>query len=98
MSAIVLIVDFTFNPGQRDAFIARVQEHRKNVLANEPGCKQFDLVIPDDAPDKAFLYEIYQDEAAHEFHMGTAYMAEYRADTGPMIAERILTKGRIDNG
>lgn len=98
MSAIVLIVDYTFKPGQRDAFIARVQEHRKNVLANEPGCKQFDVIVPDDAPDKAFLYEIYEDHAAHELHGQTSYMAEYRADTGPMIAERVLNKGQINNG
>ncbi len=98
MSAIVLIVDYTFHPGQRGAFVARLLEHRGNVLGNEPGCKQFDLIIPDDAPDKAFLYEIYADEAAHAHHGQTAYMAEYRADTGPMIAERKLTKGRLSNG
>jgi len=97
MSAIVLIVEYSFKPGQRDAFVARVLEHRKNVLANEPGCKQFDLVIPDDAPDKGFLYEIYADEAAHEHHAQTPYMAEYRTDTAPMIAERKLIKGRLSN-
>jgi len=98
MSAIVLIVEYTFKPGQRDAFVARVLVHRGNVLANEPGCKQFDLIIPDDAPDKAFLYEIYADDAAHEHHGQTSYMAEYRADITPWVLERKLTKGRLSNG
>jgi len=97
MSAIVLIVEYTFKPGQRDAFAARARIHRNNVLTNEPGCRQFDLIIPDDAPDKAFLYEIYEDEAAHTHHGQTEYMAEYRADTAPMVAERRLTIGRLSN-
>lgn len=97
MSAIVLIVEYTFKRGRRDDFAARARIHRNNVLTNEPGCKQFDLIIPDGEPDKAFLYEIYEDEAAHTHHGQTAYMAEYRADIAPWVEERKLTMGRLAN-
>lgn len=98
MSAIVLIVEYTLKPGQRDAYVARAREHRDNVLSNEPGCKQFDLIIPDDQPDKAFLYEIYADAAAYEVHGKTKYMQEYRADIGPMTLDRRVTRGTPGNG
>lgn len=98
MSAIVLIVEMKLNPGRRDDFVARVQRHRTRVLAEEPGCERFDLVVPDDDENTVYLYEVYADEAALKTHMGTSYMAEYRKDTGPMVAERSRTQCRLANG
>ena len=97
MSAIVLLVELKTAQGQREAYLARAREHRGNVIANEPGCQRFDIVVPDDGADMVYLYEVYADEAALETHMNTAYMQEYRADTGPMIAERTLNRCSLAN-
>ena len=98
MSAIALIVELKFAAGQRDRYLARARTHRENVIANERGCQRFDVVVPDDAEDTVYLYEVYADEAALETHMNTSYMQEYRADTGPMIAERKLTRCTMASG
>ena len=97
MSAIVLIVELKTAPGQRERYLARAREHRRNVIANEPGCQCFDIVVPDDGGDKVYLYEVYADEAAFETHVNTDYMQAYRADTGPMIAERTLNRCSLAN-
>jgi quinol monooxygenase YgiN len=97
MSAVVLFVEIDTVPGQRDAFLARVREHRGNVIKNEPGCQRFDISVPDDGDDKVRLYEVYADQAAFDLHMETAYMKEYRADTGLMVANRLLTKAELAN-
>ena len=88
MSAIVLLVQLDLNPGHKDTFLARALEHRGNVVAKEPGCLRFDLVLPDDGGDTVYLYEVYADDAALRTHFNTPYMKEYLADTAPMIAQR----------
>ncbi len=91
MSTLVLLVELTLNVGQKDAFLTRAREHRKNVLSKEPGCKAFELLAPTDGSETIFLYEAYVDQAAIDHHMETPYMKEYMADTCPMIANRNRT-------
>jgi len=97
MSAVVLFVEIETVLGQKDAFVARVREHRGNVRKNEPGCLCFDVSVPDEGDDEVRLYEVYADQAAFDHHMATEYMQEYRADTGPMVAGRRLTKATLVN-
>ena len=97
MSAVVLFVEIDTVSGQKDAFLARVREHRGNVQRNEPGCQCFDILAPDDGDDKVRLYEVYADQAAFDLHMATEHMKEYRADTGPMVAGRKLTRAALAN-
>ena len=97
MSGIVLFVELEIAPGRRDEFVARGRRHRDNVLKNEPDCQRFDISVPDDTENTVRLYEVYADQAAFDHHMGTSYMAEYRADTGDMVASRVLTKSVLQN-
>lgn len=97
MSAVVLHVEIEIVPGQRDAFLARAREHRSNVLKNEPGCQCFDISVPEEGGDKVRLYEVYADQAAFDHHVETPYMKEYRADTAPMVADRVLNKAVLAN-
>ncbi len=97
MSAIALVVEIETNPGLRERFLARARTHRDLVLKNEPGCKRFDLLTAQEAADTVFLYEIYTDAAALETHFNSAYMKEYLADTGPMIAKRRRSQCALAN-
>ena len=82
MSAVALVVEVRTHPGQREAFIARLQQHRENVRAHEPGCQQFDILVPDeDDGETCWLYERYLDDKAFEDHNAAPYFQEYRADT-----------------
>lgn len=92
MSAIVLHVELTLAPGKRDAWLARARRHRATVIENEPGCRTFDISVPEDDDHTVRLYEVYEDEAAVDHHMQTPYMQEYRDDTGPMTVDRRLTR------
>ena len=98
MSAIVLFVELKLVPGAREKFLVRARQHREKVLANEPDCHRFDLLAPQDDGDTVLLCEVYSDAAALETHLNTAYMKEYREDTGSMVAERTLTLCDLANG
>ncbi|MEX2453787.1 MAG: putative quinol monooxygenase [Rhodospirillaceae bacterium] len=95
MASVVLHVELTLQPGRLDEYLARARRHRTAVLANEPECSRFDISVPDDAADTVRLYEVYNSVAAFDHHMQTPYMQEYRADTGPMIADRRATRATL---
>lgn len=95
MAAVVLHVELTLHPDRRDDYIARARKHRDLVLENEPGCRRFDVSVEEENPNVVRLHEVYDDEAAVEHHMQTPYMQAYREDTGPMIAERRLTRATL---
>lgn len=98
MAAIVLVVELEIAPGEKERFLARARVHREKVLASEPGCRQFDILAPQEKEDAVILIEIYADTEALETHFNTPYMKEYLADTGPMIAERKRTPCDLVNG
>jgi autoinducer 2-degrading protein len=88
MSAIALVVEVRLHPGRRDAFLARLRQHREKVLANEPGCLGFDILLVEDDADALVLYELYRDDDALAAHDAAPYFQAYREDTAAMIAAR----------
>ena len=98
MSAIALAVELVLVPGAMDRFLARVAQHRETVLAKEPGCLGFDVLVPEEGENTVLLHEVYADEAAVEAHLGSPHMQAYLADTGPMIARRHRRRCRLANG
>ncbi len=90
--AVCLLVTLTCAPGKREAFVARVRAHAATCLAEEDGCIRFDVLVPDDEEDTVHLYEVYIDDAAIETHLGTAHMARYMEDVGPLLTGRVRRK------
>ena len=88
MSGLALVVEIQTVPGHREAFLARLRKHRANVLANEPGCRQFNILVPQDEDESVILCEVYADAKALEDHDAAPYFQAYRTDTAAMIAGR----------
>lgn len=97
MSAVVLLVELKIAEGEWDAFVARVRRHRALVLENEPGCSCFDIMVPDGEEGVVRLHEVYDDQAAVDHHMQTDYMAAFREDTAPMVADRRIVTAALAN-
>jgi (4S)-4-hydroxy-5-phosphonooxypentane-2,3-dione isomerase len=98
MDKISLVVELKLKPGRCDAFVDRARRHGEACLDTEPGCLQFDVLVPTDASDRVFLYEVYADQTALDAHGATAHMAAYRSDTNDMILERIRTTCALVSG
>ena len=73
--AVSLFVQITLKPGTRDKFVELVTAHRGRVLDREPGCRHFDVLVQDGEDNQVCLYEIYENQAAFDLHVGTDYMA-----------------------
>lgn len=81
-------VTFTIKPGKRAAFLPLMLENARISLADEPGCRQFDVLTDPARPDEVFLYELYDDRAAFDAHLATPHFLRFRDAVAGMIAEK----------
>ena len=89
MTKIALIVEFQVKSEHRADFITLMREHAEGTLAEEEGCVQFDLLLPNEN-GRVFLYEVYRDEAALKEHMGSARLANTRAGYDGWVEDRVI--------
>ena len=71
--------------GARDEVLRAVLAHRERSLRDEPGTLQFEVLVPDDAPDKLHLFELYADKAAFVAHMKGPSMARATQEIGHLV-------------
>jgi autoinducer 2-degrading protein len=71
-------------------FIDAALENQRDALANEPGTLRFELIRDREHPDRFYLNEAYQDEAAFEVHREGAYFDRF-CDLVDRFATRPIT-------
>lgn len=81
-------VTFTIKPGRMESFMSLMLENAKASKALEPGCRQFDVCRDPSVPDQVFLYELYDDRAAFDAHMGMDHFKAFDAAAVEMIASK----------
>src|SRR6516165_4625490 len=64
----VVIPEFVVKPDCREAFLALAQDDASHSVADEPGCRQFDVVQMEGAPHQVLFYEVYESRAAFDAH------------------------------
>lgn len=92
-AAFVVTVVFRLKPGAGDAFSALIRENARASLADEPGCRQFDVVSPSGQPDTIFLYEIYDSPEAFEAHKAMPHFLSFDRDSAAHVAEKTVMTG-----
>jgi autoinducer 2-degrading protein len=90
MAKQAVVVRYTVKPGQMHAFLTILRDHVANTRALEPGCIQFDILLPHEGKDRdsVHLYEVYADELAFHLHNTSEQLARYKAKTEPLLSER----------
>ncbi len=89
MAKIALIVEFQVKSEHRAEFITLMRGHAEGTLAEEEGCVQFDLLLPNEN-GRVFLYEVYRDEAALKEHMGSERLSKTRAAYEGWYDDRVI--------
>lgn len=84
----VVIVRFTMSEADQPAFLDLVTENAARSLADEPGCRRFDVCVSPDRPGEVLLYEIYDDAAAFETHKSMSHYHGFSAAAEPLIASK----------
>jgi len=89
-AAYVIWVEFDIHPEHLASFIALVRVNAAASMANEPGCRRFDVLLPTPASTTVALYEIYDDEAAFAAHLASPHFKHFAAAIQGFVRERRL--------
>ena len=87
-AAFVIVAEFEVKPEAIDAFLAAAVADASASVANEPGCRQFDVTRSNDQPNHVLLYEVYDSAAAFDAHLETPHLKVFRDQIEPMVASR----------
>ncbi len=86
-AAFVVIPEFVVKPDCLDAFLALARDDACHSLADEPGCRQFDVVQMEGAPHHVLFYEVYDSRAAFDIHLQTPHLARFREGFPALVVE-----------
>jgi len=85
--AFVVIAEFQVKPEKMDAFLEAAYNDARHSVANEPACRQFDVIRPEASSDTVIFYEVYDSRAAFDAHLETPHLARVREAFPPLIVE-----------
>ncbi len=93
--AFVVVAEFEVKTECVRDFLALARDDARHSLADEHGCRQFDIVQLDETPARIMFYEVYDDRAAFDAHLQTQHLDRFRAGFPALIvAERLVRFGR----
>jgi autoinducer 2-degrading protein len=87
-----ITVSFELENGTADEFRRLVAENARQSVALEPGCIRFDVLHPTDGArsHEVFLYEIYTDQSAFEFHLASPHFKRFDEQTRSMVRRKTV--------
>lgn len=87
--AFVVIAEFQVKPGMLSAFMDAARDDATHSLADEPGCRQFDVICPqiEGGGGTVVFYEVYDSRAAFDAHLDTPHLERFRQAFPPLIVE-----------
>ncbi len=74
----VIHAPLPIQPDKVEAFIEAVTLDGLGSTHEEPGCLRFDVYQNINKPDELYLYEVYVNKAAFEYHTKTPHIAKWR--------------------
>jgi quinol monooxygenase YgiN len=86
----VLLVEFRIRAERADDFRAAIAANARASLADEPGCRCFDVCIDPADPQCFVLYELYDDEAAVQAHLRSAHFLAMDAATRDWVLAKTV--------
>lgn len=86
MDGFVILARFRVAPGQKRAFLELIGRNAAASVADEPGCRRFDVLTDATGEgDEVVLYEIYDSPAAFDAHLASPHFVAFRAATAGIV-------------
>jgi quinol monooxygenase YgiN len=92
MNFYAVIVDFLLVPGKHAEFRRLVDRNARASFDAEDGCRHFDVLESKAEGDRVLLYEVYDDEAAFDGHVGSAHYREFERASAPFISNKSVIR------
>lgn len=81
-------VTFTIAAGKLAEFMPLMHRQATQSLANEDGCKTFDVCTGGDDDNRVFLYELYTDRAAFDEHLQSAHFKAFDRNVASLVVAK----------
>lgn len=94
----VVTVAFVVKSEAIAAFRPAMLENARASLADEAGCRQFDVCFDAGDGGKCFLYEVYDDRAAFDAHLSMAHFKSFDAAVAPMLESKTVQTWELVQG
>ena len=97
-NAYAITVSFELEDGAAEKFHPLVAENARQSVALEPGCLRFDVLSPANGAinHEVFLYEIYTDQAAFDFHLASAHFKSFDEQTRTLVRRKTVNAFTVD--
>ncbi len=92
MNPYIITVAFHMRPGTTALFLPLIRENARRSLADEPGCRRFDVLLSHDDENLVLLYEIYDDEQAFFAHCETPHFHEFDLASRGLFEAKIVQR------
>ena len=89
------MVEFRLKPGTRGRFVELVSANAATSARDEPGCRRFDILLPEEGGERVDLYEIYDDAEAFAAHLETPHFQQFKAASAELIEQQSVTRYRV---
>lgn len=89
MAAFVVIAEFRVRPEQLAAFLETARDDATHSVADEPGCRQFDVVQQEGEDGTVVFYEVYDSREAFDAHLQTPHLKRFQAAFPSLILEEL---------
>ena len=93
----VIHAPIQIKPGYAEKFIEAILLDAKSSVQDEPGCVRFDVIQDEADPNRIYLYEVYKDEDAFEFHKTTPHIKKWMDTVKDWWVEPRLPVGKGTN-
>jgi (4S)-4-hydroxy-5-phosphonooxypentane-2,3-dione isomerase len=90
MTRFAVIVEFSVGAQNHDRFRELILENAAASLRDEPGCRQFDVLVPEggSAGGEFSLYEIYDNADAFAQHLKAQHYLQFDAISAPLVVNK----------
>ena len=88
----VITVDFEIKSEFVNEFRNRVLQQARDSLNNEGKCFTFDVSFDEKNTNKVFLYEIYQDKDAFDYHLKSDHYLSFDKDVKNWVTKKTVNQ------
>lgn len=87
-----ILAEFDLRPGAAEEFLRLVRENATTSVRDEPGCRRFDVLVPEDEARRVILYEIYDSPAAFDAHLRTPHFRTFDDAATTLVSGRAVRR------
>ncbi len=84
----VITVLFSIRPEYSTEFLQAIIANAHTSVAEESGCRQFDVCVSAQDANDVFLYEVYDSKAAFDAHLASAHFRQFSESTAPWVTAK----------